>query len=186
MCGQGPLTRAGAMTGLPVLETARLLQRPRGLADLDACVAMDREPGMLDWIDWPLGAGGWGDAAAHRAFVRARILGPYPKGMGYWVVARREEPDGFLGWVLLIPADARGPEIEIGWRLTAAARGRGHATEAAGRVLAYGLGELGLARVVADIRPENAASLRVAEKIGMRRAGSMPGATRLVRWEATR
>lgn len=170
----------------PVLETARLRLRPRGLADLENCFRMDLEPGTLDWVGWPGPEGGWQDAAAHRAFIRARMLAPYPPGMGYWIIARRDGPGGFLGWVLLIPEDAVGPEVEIGWRLPAAARGRGYATEAAARLLAHGLRTLALPRIVADIRPENAASVRVAVKIGMIPAGPAPGAAGSVRYVADR
>lgn len=169
---------------LPVLETQRLRLRPRVPGDLEDCLAMDREPGTLDWIEWPGAAGGWEDEAAHRAFIRSRIEARYPDGMGYWVIARRERPDGFLGWVLLIPADAVGPEVEIGWRLTHAARGQGIATEAAQAVLEYGLAGLGLDRVVADIFPENLASVRVARRIGMTESGPAPGAPHLLRYEA--
>ncbi|HET7410290.1 MAG TPA: GNAT family N-acetyltransferase, partial [Paracoccaceae bacterium] len=167
-----------------MLETTRLRLRPRVLADLEACFRMDREPGTLDWIAWPEAAGGWEDEAAHRAFVRARIEADYPDGMGYWVIARRDRPNEFLGWVLLIPADAIGPEVEIGWRLTRAARGQGVATEAARCVLDHGLVGLGLDRVIADIEPGNAASVRVARKIGMREAGPAPGAPHSLRFEA--
>ena len=176
-------TRAGAMP-LPILETARLRLRPRVLGDLEDCFRMDREPGTLDWITWPEAAGSWEDEAAHRAFIQARIVARYPPGQGYWAVAAKARPDLFLGWVLLIPEDAVGPEVEIGWRFASAARGRGYATEAARAVLAHGLGTLALPRIIADIRPENAASCRVAEKIGMRAAGPAPGAAQLVRYEA--
>ena len=148
---------------LPVLETPRLRLRPRRHGDLDASLALDREPGTTRWIEGP-----WDDPAAHEAFVRARIRGPYPPGMGYWVVARREAPDEFLGWVMLIPEDAAGPEVEIGWRLLRAVRGRGYAPEAAAHLLAHAFAELRLERVVAEIHAGNMPSRRVAEKIGMR------------------
>ncbi|WP_205944781.1 GNAT family N-acetyltransferase [Pelagibius litoralis] len=45
--------------------------------------------------------------------------------------------------------------------------GRGYATEAAAPVLAHALQGLGLDAVVADIDPLNAASIRVAEKLGL-------------------
>ncbi|MEM8792069.1 MAG: GNAT family N-acetyltransferase [Pseudomonadota bacterium] len=148
---------------LPVIETPRLLLRPRRMADLEASLAMDREPGTTDLIEGP-----WADAAAHEAFVRARIRGPYPAGLGYWVIARRTQPEEFLGWVLLIPEDATGPEVEIGWRLIRSARGQGFVPEAAANVLAHGFDEVGLTRVIAEIHRDNAPSRRVAEKIGMR------------------
>jgi RimJ/RimL family protein N-acetyltransferase len=169
---------------LPILETVRLRLRPRMLDDVDDCFRMDREPGTLDWIAWPEAAGRWDDHAAHRAFIGARTLAHYPPGQGYWVAADKARPDAFLGWVLLIPENAKGPEVEIGWRFRAAARGRGYATEAAQAVLAHGLGTLALPRVVADIRRENVASHRVAEKIGMRAALCLSDTAELVRYEA--
>lgn len=164
----------------PRFETPRLLVRPRTLADTDACLAMDRDPEVVRFVDGP-----WSDPVAHRAFVEARTRGPHPAGQGYWSVARR---DGgcFVGWVLLVPLDARGPETEIGWRLRRAAWGRGFAAEAAAAVLRHGLGALRLREVVADIDPANAASARVEEKIGMRPIGirRYPGRT-AVRYAVT-
>lgn len=157
-----------ASAALPVLETARLRLRPRTLADLEDCLRLDSEPGTLDCIDWPLAEGGWADAAAHRAFVRARTLHPYPPGLGYWVVARRERPDEFLGWVLLIPENAEGPEIEIGWRLMRAARGMGYATEAAAALVRHGFETLALHRIVAEMYRANGPSNAVARRLGFR------------------
>ncbi|MEM6621323.1 MAG: GNAT family N-acetyltransferase [Pseudomonadota bacterium] len=158
---------------LPTLETPRLRLRPRRMRDLEACLAMDRETGTLDFVDWPEDAGSWQDEAAHRAFIRKRIKGPYPPGHGYWIIQKPGDP-AFLGWVLLIPKDARGPEIEIGWRVPIAHRGYGYAPEAASRLLAYAFADLGLSQMVADIYPENTASCRVAEKIGMKPTGLTP------------
>ena len=48
-------------------------------------------------------------------------------------------------------------------------RGRGYAFQAASAVVNYGFETLDLARVVADVDEPNAASIRVLEKLGMRR-----------------
>ena len=149
----------------PLFETERLRLRPRTMADTDACVAMDREPDVTKYVLGP-----WANPLAHRAFVQARTLGPYARGLGYWAITPREAPDEFLGWILLIPLDAVGPQIEIGWRLRPSAWGKGYASEAARPVLAHGLSTVGLERIIADVMPENTASRRVAEKLGMRLA----------------
>ncbi len=49
--------------------------------------------------------------------------------------------------------------------------GRGYAAEAGRAVLAFGFEELRLHRIFVDIDPRNRASLRVAEKLGLRREG---------------
>jgi RimJ/RimL family protein N-acetyltransferase len=77
----------------------------------------------------------------------------------------------FLGWVLLIPRDAVGPEIEIGWRLNRDAWGYGYATEAARPVVEHAFRSVGVEKIFADIHPGNAASMKVAERIGMRFTG---------------
>lgn len=152
------------MTG-PRFRTARLLLRPRTPADTEACLAMDREPEVTRFIDGPWNVPSGGEEAGHRAFIEARTRGPWPPGLGYWVVEAASE---FLGWVLLIPEDGEGPEIEIGWRLRRAAWGRGYATEAAAALLSHAFATPGLPRIVAGIAPDNAASLSVARKLGMR------------------
>jgi RimJ/RimL family protein N-acetyltransferase len=151
---------------LPTFQTSRLTLRPRTMADLHACLAMDRDPEVTRFI-----AGPWADPEAHRAFVEQRIRHAFPPGMGYWSVIG---PQGFVGWILLAPLDLRGPEIEIGWRLIRAAWGRGYATEAARVVLDHALTALGLAEVVADVDPANAASTGVARKLGMAPARLVP------------
>jgi RimJ/RimL family protein N-acetyltransferase len=58
-------------------------------------------------------------------------------------------------------------DVEIGWRLRRDAWGRGLATEGALAAREHAFGELGLARLVALVHPENAASIRVVGKLGM-------------------
>ncbi|MCF3935929.1 GNAT family N-acetyltransferase [Acuticoccus sp. M5D2P5] len=160
----------------PTLVTPRLVLRPRTEADHEAAFAMDQEPGTLDYV-----AGPWHSEAAHRAFIAARTRGPYPQGLGYWVIAEKADPTSFLGWVLLIPEDAVGPEVEIGWRLTHAARGKGFAREAALTLFAYGADDLGLPSIIAEIHRDNARSREIAEGIGMAFAADR-GSHVLYRW----
>lgn len=147
---------------LPTFTSDRLMIRPRRRGDTDACLAMDREANVTHFVSGP-----WADPIAHRNFIEARTQGPYPDGLGYWTISPRSEPETFLGWVLLIPEDAVGPDIEIGWRLRPAAWGKGFATEAARSLVQYAFGSLKLQQIVADIDPENTGSRRVAEKLGM-------------------
>ena len=151
----------------PTFTTERLIVRPRDAGDADACYAMNMEPGTLAHIDFPR-EGSWDDEAAHRAYIAETLAHVCPPGLGYWSVVRRDAPGVFLGWVLLAPEDLKGPEVEIGWRFAGIARGHGYATEAARAVLDHGLSTLGLPAVVAEIWTDNAASLGVARKLGMR------------------
>ncbi len=159
------MTAPGALFSF---ETERLLLRPRTLADTGDCLDMDREPEVLRFVSGP-----WSDLSDHRAFIEKRTAGPWPPGMGYWTVLLREDAATFVGWVLLIPADGVGPEIEIGWRLRPRFWGRGFATEAARPILVHAMEGLGLGEIVADIVPDNLGSLKVAEKIGLKRRGAV-------------
>jgi RimJ/RimL family protein N-acetyltransferase len=78
----------------------------------------------------------------------------------------------FIGYVgLSVPrfTAAFTPCVEIGWRLSKAGQGQGFATEAAQAVLRYGFESVGLAEIVSFTVPENRASWRVMEKLGMTR-----------------
>ena len=58
-------------------------------------------------------------------------------------------------------------EVEIGWSLLPEFRGRGFATEAMTSAIADAWTRTRVDHLVAYIRPDNEASLRVAEKLGM-------------------
>ncbi len=91
--------------------------------------------------------------APWRSIVRAIVHDGELAGLGGVVILRGEE-EGEI-WYLVRPDR---------W-------GRGIATEAARQLLVLGFRELGLHRVWATCLPENPASARVLEKIGMRREG---------------
>ncbi|MBM3602060.1 MAG: GNAT family N-acetyltransferase [Alphaproteobacteria bacterium] len=148
---------------LPQFETARLILRPRSLADTDRCIQMDSDPEVVRYVMGP-----WLHPTRHRSFIEERTRGPFPPGQGYWSIARKGVADDFIGWIVLIPIDAKGPEIETGWRLRRDMWGQGYATEAARPVLHHGFATLGLNEIIAEIEPANAASIHVAEKLGLR------------------
>lgn len=58
------------------------------------------------------------------------------------------------------------PEAELGYELSPAHWGHGYATEAATALVEFGFGDLGLERIRANCNAENAASIRVLEKLG--------------------
>mgnify|MGYP001058006127 CR=1 len=64
-------------------------------------------------------------------------------------------------------------EWEIGWAIHPQDWGKGIATEAAQRLLEFAFAELQAHRVVAFSHAENAASLRIMEKLGMQQDGRL-------------
>ena len=85
---------------------------------------------------------------------------------------RARTPTTCLGFVgLAVPSFLPSvlPAVEVGWRLARPAWGRGLATEGARASLRHAFGELDLEAVISIIDPANERSIRVAEKLGMRR-----------------
>lgn len=169
----------------PIL-TDRLLIRPRDRRDFDACTAMNLEPGTLDFIDFPR-EGSWDDPGAHQQYLEETFAWRGPEGMGYFAITPRNDPDTFLGWLLLAPEDLKGPEIEIGWRFRTMYRRKGYASEAARALVAYAFETLGVDCIIADMYRANAGSMGVARKLGMRERPHPERTTeRFVLWELTR
>ncbi len=82
-----------------------------------------------------------------------------------------------VGWVGLGPLDFEPSQIELFYGIDRAFWGRGLATEAARAMLGYGFNKLGRHRIVAVVHPDNAASIRVIVKTGLRyerTIGSLP------------
>jgi len=61
--------------------------------------------------------------------------------------------------------------VELGYTVFGAARGRGYATEAAAGLIDWAHARHGVTRFVLSIRPDNAASLAIARKLGFHRIG---------------
>jgi RimJ/RimL family protein N-acetyltransferase len=67
--------------------------------------------------------------------------------------------------------DRKRHEAKLSYELVPAARGRGLASEAVREALRYGYEEMGLGRVLAEIHPDNAASRRLAGRLGFEQVG---------------
>lgn len=147
---------------VPRLDTSRLVLRGWERRDRDPWRALCADPEVMRHI------GDGTPLTAARADERvARFEGAWRDGgFSFWAVEERATGRcvGFCG-VQGVP-DGSG-RIEIGWRLERAAWGRGIATEAALPARDWAFEELGLERLVALVRPANAASIRVIEKLGM-------------------
>lgn len=154
---------------LKTFETNRLILCERTLQDMDNCIEMDYDLEVVKYIPEiaKMTKGPKANKEKHREFIRNRIETTYPSGMGYWIIESKDILKEFIGWIMLIPIDNIGPDIEIGWRLKRRYWGKGYATEAATKVLQHAFDSVGIKKLVADINPQNKGSIRVAEKIGL-------------------
>lgn len=78
----------------------------------------------------------------------------------------------FVGWFHLRPSVADPQVLELGYRLRRDVWGRGLATEGARRLVAHAFDVLDQPAVDACAHPDNAASINVMIKCGMRRVGT--------------
>jgi GrpB-like predicted nucleotidyltransferase (UPF0157 family) len=140
------------------LATERLLLRPKTLDDLDALYAVFADPAMARWLGQPSREEVAGRLERHVEHQRNH-------GFSMWAVVERAS-GALIGHCGLQHLDG-GPEVEVGWALASDRWGRGYATEAGRASLHYGFDVLGLAEIVAVTLPENLASRRVMEKLGM-------------------
>ncbi|GAB2745782.1 GNAT family N-acetyltransferase [Kitasatospora kifunensis] len=83
-------------------------------------------------------------------------------------VCRAEQP-GVVGEVVLTLATARARQAEIGWIFHPRYAGQGYATEAARALASLAFAQLGVHRLFARLDVLNTASVRVCERLGMRR-----------------
>jgi ribosomal-protein-alanine N-acetyltransferase len=145
-----------------VLETDRLLLRHLTLDDVDSLLGIFADPEAMryypatksrqetiDWIDWNLKSYG-----EHR--------------FGLWAVIRKDTRTfaGQCGLMMQRDVDGRD-EVEIGYSFLRGQWNAGFATEAAIVCRDFGFANLNLTHLVSLIDPENRASKRVAEKVGM-------------------
>jgi RimJ/RimL family protein N-acetyltransferase len=168
------------------LETDRLILRMLRASDFDAYAEMCADPEAMRYIGdgQPLGP-----ALAWRNL--AMMVGHWHlRGYGLW--AAQERSSGALVGRIGFWNPEGWPGFELGWMLRRAFWGRGYATEGARAALRFAFVELRQPHVISLIRPENAASIRVAQRLGERLLGptEVMGQTALVHritreeWEA--
>ena len=98
----------------------------------------------------------------------------YPE-LGLWATIYKES-GRLIGRCGLLPWEIDGKlEIEIAYLLNKEYWHQGLATEAGKGILAYGFEKLGLSRLICLMHPENIASQKVAERIGMQLEGQVDG-----------
>jgi RimJ/RimL family protein N-acetyltransferase len=100
----------------------------------------------------------------------ARYLGHWQlRGYGLWAVVERSggRVIGHLGF--LNPEGGHG--FELGWALARNAWSKGYATEGVRAAIAYAWESLKRDHIVCLIHPENARSIRLAERLGATKEG---------------
>ena len=152
----------------PVIRSARLELREYG-ADDDGLVRGLLDCGSPEAL--PPGApsepgevAGWLADGAHRMRL---------EGTGLHLMMLDRAAGRIVGSIGLFHADWEVRSAEIGYGVRADERGKGYATEALGAVARWALTAGGLQRAWLTANTDNVASVRVAEKAGFRREGTL-------------
>ena len=146
-----------------ILETPRLILRHQVLSDLDALWALYCNPNITKYIP---------DAPRTRAEAQEELewhMHGHPKHpeLGLWATVHKDNSK-FIGRCGLLPWTIDGQqEVEVAYTIAEEYWGQGLGSEAAQAILNYGFEILNLSRLICMIDPENTASRKVAEKIGM-------------------
>jgi len=149
------------------LRESELVLRDWRAEDAPALTAVCGDPDVCRFTSVP-----WVyEPAAARAWVERVGRGRTDGSVLALAIAVAGEEDAALGNVNLVRFDDAARSAALGYWLAPAARRRGLAVRAARLLCRWGFEQLGLVRVELAILPGNAASLRVAERLGARPEG---------------
>ena len=166
------MNKKSTLATIPTIETERLTLRPFSQDDCASLHEVLGQEGVLRYFP------NQNPPALDRVekFIEAQINHWQEHGFGWWAV-NLKKPDmealpeagkftliGWNGLQYLPDTD----EVEVGYLLALPFWGCGLAAEGAQPALRMAFEQLNLDEVVGIVHPENAASMRVLEKIGMR------------------
>ncbi|SMH50803.1 GNAT family N-acetyltransferase [Maritimibacter sp. HL-12] len=148
-------TLAPTSIHIPTLQTARLTLRAARRGDFDGFAAELAKP-RTGYMDGPFSR----DAAW--SFFVNDLASWALLGLGGLMLDRAGEVVGQVA----IAQPPHFPEIELGWFIYEGHEGQGYATEAAAALRDWAFANAGLTTLVSYIDPGNAASIRLAERLG--------------------
>ncbi len=157
-----------------ILETERLVLSRLSYNDCEFIIELLNEPAFQRYI---------GDKEVRslcdaREYLRNGPVGSYERyGFGMFLVRNKSANTamGMCGFMKREEFDAP----DVGFAFLQRFWANGYAAESAAAVLEYGRNVLKLPRIIAMVDPENEASIRLVEKLGLTFAGMvrMPGET---------
>lgn len=148
---------------MPVIETERLILRQLSRGDAEFILELLNQPSFLRYI---------GDKEVRNSAHAVRYIenGPMASyerfGFGLYLVELRGSGES-IGICGLLKRDSL-PDVDIGFAFLPSYWAQGYAFESAAAVMNFAREVLGLRRIVAITSPDNEASIRLLEKIGLR------------------
>jgi RimJ/RimL family protein N-acetyltransferase len=148
------------------LETERLELRSATPADAPSLLSLFSNPKVLRYLPPipPITLEQATQSIARRMRMEAEL------GYAPFIILTKDNHQ-FIGSGGVVPVKDAS-DVEIAYHFLPSAWGKGYATEAAAAILGFGFEEVGLKEIIGLAFPENVASWRVLEKVGMRYVGT--------------
>lgn len=151
-----------------VLQTDRLILRPFENRDLEPFVAYRADPAVAKYQGWNLPY----TTEQGAEFIKVmQQVQPGTPGEWYQLAIELKAAKEIIGDCAFYLLTEDPQQAEIGFSLARPYQGQGYATEAVARLLDYLFQDLDLHRVRANCDVENVTSVRLMERLGMRREG---------------
>ncbi len=148
-----------------IIETDRLILRTWKTEDAEPYYQINQDPKVIEFLPGSI------TMMQAKDFISRMNDQGQEKGYTLWAAELKKNGD-LIGFIGLNYTDWKAhftPATEVGWRLGSQYWRKGYATEGAKACLAYGFKNVGLSEIVSFTVPENLRSIRVMEKIGMKR-----------------
>lgn len=147
-----------------IIETERLILRTWKKEDAATYYQINQDPKVIEFL-LPTTMEQIND------FILAKNTQQQQNGYSLWAIELKEtgEMIGFIGLNYTDWPAHFTPAVEVGWRLASQHWGKGYAPEGAKAALDYGFNKMGLKEIVSFTVPTNVRSIRVMEKIGLKR-----------------
>jgi len=148
-----------------IIETERLILRTWKKADAKPYFRINQDLRVIECLRGPLTMQQVND------FIEATNHQWSNRGYTLWAAELKATAEfmGFIGLNYTAWEAHFTPAVEVGWRLGSQYWGKGYATEGAKASLNYGFQICGLEEIVSFTVPANVRSIRVMEKIGLKR-----------------
>lgn len=155
------------MVDFTTLETIRVRLRHFTDADFAAFMAYRNDPEVAKYQSWT----GIREAEAHAFMQEQKEIQLGVPSQGVQIAIELKETGMLMGDCYFTINEHDDRQAEIGYSLSRAYQGKGFATEAVSCFLTYAFLTFDLHRIIAITDCENAASVALLERLGLRREG---------------
>lgn len=155
------------------INTEHLLLRPFCESDSEAMYRIQSNPEMVKYTpDEP-----WNSIDNANEFIKLTqwLYELDHHTFRHFFAIIEKESENLIGYCGVGGIEYDRTENEVFYAIEKEYWGKGYATEVGKAMLEYGFIQLGLPKIIAAVHAENSASIRVVEKIGLKRIGFING-----------